>query len=146
LTELTVSGIKPDLVFVVAVVVAMVVSFEDALVWAVVGGLLVDAMSARPIGATTLALLLVIGLATLAGRITRNPRTVTVIAAVLALTWVFQVLLLAILAATGGIALVELPTGRILIIAIVNVALALLVLALQRALFARFRSPERIEW
>ena len=92
LTELAVAGIKPDLVFVITVVVAMVVGFEEALVWAVVGGLLIDAMAGRPLGATTLALLIVTGLATLAGRLTSPARSITVLAAVFVLSWIFQML------------------------------------------------------
>ncbi|MBA3435193.1 MAG: rod shape-determining protein MreD, partial [Chloroflexi bacterium] len=58
LSELSIAGAKPDLVFAVAIVVAMAISFEGSLVWVLVGGLLVDALTGRPLGATALALLI----------------------------------------------------------------------------------------
>ncbi len=144
--ELSIGGVKPDLILVFTVVVALIVAFEDALAWAFVGGLLVDALSGRPIGATTLALLVVTGLALLAGRVIGTPRLITVAIAVFVLAWVYQVLLLAILAVTADVSFTDLPIERLLAIAIVDVVLSLLVVVAIRALSRRFGSPERIEW
>ena len=72
LPELPIAGAQPDLVFTLAVVATMLLSAEDGLVWAFVGGLLIDLLvPARPIGATTLSLLLVVGVAALASRAMR---------------------------------------------------------------------------
>jgi len=146
LPELTLFGIKPDLVFALTVVVAMVIAFEDALAWAVVGGVLLDAMSALPIGATTLALLVVTGMATLAGRMTGAPRLITVGVVVFLLAWVYQVLLMAILAVAAGIGLVEIDAQRLFFIAVLDLLVAAVAVAVFGALLRRFGPEERADW
>ncbi len=146
LSELSIAGAKPDLVFAMAVVVAMVVSFEDSLVWALVGGLLVDALTGRPLGATALALLIVTGIAALLSRVTGAPRAITVGAAAFVLTWLFQAVLLAILSVTAGIGMVPIPMQLFLVIAVMNGVLALLSVLVTRAVYRRFGAAERMEW
>ena len=58
-----------------AIAGAMVLGFEEGMVWAFVGGLMLDMLlPERPIGSTTLALLIVSGLALLIARVTDPPR------------------------------------------------------------------------
>lgn len=146
LPELTIGGLKPDLLLVMAVVVAMVIGFEDGLVWAFVGGLLVDALSGRPLGATALALLLVTGMAALIARFTGTPRLLTVSVVTFALGWLFQALLMAILAATAGVGLTRIPLETFLFIAVLDTVVAVVATLAIRTLLRRFGPVERLDW
>jgi len=146
LSELSIAGAKPDLVFAVAIVVAMAISFEGSLLWVLVGGLLVDALTGRPLGATALALLIVTGVAALLSRVTGAPRAVTVGAAAFVLTWLYQAVLLAILSVTAGVALVSIPVQLFLAISVMNGLLAILAVLALRAGYRRFGAAERAEW
>lgn len=146
LSELTLGGIKPDLVLVVAVVVAMVIGFENALVWAVVGGLLIDILTGRPLGATALGLLLVAGMASLTGRVTGGPRIVTVSTVTFALALFFQALQAAILTVTAGVSPGPLPVQTFLFIALFDAVVAAFVLLALRPFLRRFGREERLEW
>ncbi|MBA2569729.1 MAG: rod shape-determining protein MreD [Chloroflexi bacterium] len=146
LPELTIGGVKPDLVLVLAVVVAMVVGFEDSMVWAVVGGLLIDALSGRPLGATALVLLVVTGLAVLLARFTGRPRIITVGVAVFVSAWLFLALLTAILAATAGVGLTPVPLSTFIALAVLDTIVAILAVIVIRALLRRYGATERIDW
>jgi rod shape-determining protein MreD len=146
LTELAVGGVKPDLVLVLAVVVTMVVGFEDGLVWAVVGGFLIDALSARPLGATALGILVVIGLAALVARVMGTPRVVTVALVAFALSWVYQAVVFAILAVTAGIGPAPIPAQTFFVIALLDLGVAAIAVLAARALLRRFGATERVEW
>ena len=146
LSELSIAGAKPDLVFALAIVVAMVVGFEDSLVWALVGGLFVDALAGRPLGATALVLLIVTGMAALLSRVTGAPRAFTVALATFVLTWLFQALMLAILSITAGIGMASIPVQLFLIIALMNALVALVAVVSTRALYRRFGAAERVDW
>lgn len=146
LSELSIAGAKPDLVFVLAIVVAMVVGFDEAIASALVGGLLIDALTGRPLGATALAMLVVTGLAALVSRLARSPRSVTVGLATFVLSWPFQALLVAILGITAGIGLAAIPVQLFLIIALMNGVLALVAAHIAQALYRRFGGVEGFEW
>ena len=146
LTELTINGIKPDLVFIVTIVFATVVGFEEGLVLAVVGGTLVDVMSGRPIGATILALLVVTGLATLATRFGGGPRTLTALASLVVLAFVFQAAVLAILAVTSGVGIGDVPSDRLAAIAVLDLVVGAVILWIGRGMYRRFGPEDRALW
>lgn len=146
LSEVSTSSAKPDLVFAMAIVVAMVVGFEESLVWALVGGLLVDALTGRPLGATALALLVVVGTAALISRLTGSPRSLTVGVATFVLTWLFQAVLLAILNVTAGVGTAGIPMQTLLIISALNCVIAVLAVHATRIAYRRFGAAERVEW
>ncbi len=146
LSELSIAGAKPDLVFVLAIVVAMVVGFDEAIALALVGGLLIDALTGRPLGATALAMLVVTGISALISRLARSPRSVTVGIATFVLSWPFQALLLAILSITAGIGMAPIPVQPLLIIAVMNSVVALVAAHVTQALYRRFGGFEVLEW
>src|SRR4051812_49924713 len=78
LPEIPIVGATPDLVLVVAVTATLVLGIEDGLIAAFLGGLLTDMLVAqRPLGAATLALLLVTGIAAAVARVAgARPRRV----------------------------------------------------------------------
>jgi hypothetical protein len=115
-------------------------------VLAVVGGTLVDVMSGRPIGATILALLVVTGLATLAARFSGGPRTLTALASLVVLAFVFQAVVLAIMAVTSGVGIGNVPSDRFAVIAAVDLIVGGVVLWIGRALYRRFGPEDCAEW
>lgn len=146
LSELSIAGAKPDLVLVLAIVVAMVVGFDGSIVLATVGGLLIDALTGRPLGATALAMLAVTGISALISRLVRSPRSGTVGFVTFALSWPFHGLLWAILSVTAGIGIGVLPLQPFLIIALMNGVLAWVAVHVTRALYRRFGGSDGLEW
>jgi rod shape-determining protein MreD len=53
----------PQIVLVVAVLLTLVVGFEEGMAWAFVGGLFIDLLAFHPLGTTVFSLLAVVGLA-----------------------------------------------------------------------------------
>jgi cell shape-determining protein MreD len=147
LTHLRVDGFAPDLLFAVAVGLAMTLGFESAMAWAFVGGIVSDLlMPERALGSTSLALLLVTALALVVARATWPPRLAVVAATGLVLTPLYQMLLLALLAVTAGVAWVGLSLPDLLAVAITNAVIAVVAAVLLRALDLRFGEPERTAW
>ena len=66
-------GAGLDLVLVLAVVWTMMVGLEGGLIWAFLGGLIIDVLLMRPLGLTSFVLLLAVGAAWLVGRV--SPRS-----------------------------------------------------------------------
>jgi rod shape-determining protein MreD len=91
---LRVGDAQPHLVFVLAVVWTVAVGLDSGLVWAFVGGLVLDTLAQRPLGSTAFALLIVVGAT---GAITRTLvriRPVVAIIATLLLSLVYSMTLL----------------------------------------------------
>ena len=62
-------GAGLDLVLVIAVVWTMALGLEGGLVWAFLGGLVIDVLLMRPLGLTAFMLLLAVGAAWVIGRV-----------------------------------------------------------------------------
>ena len=146
LPELRVDQAQPDLVLVLAVVWAMNVGVEDGLVVAFVGGLMLDLLTPdRPLGATTLSLLVVTGVALFVARLLAGTRWLATIGTAFALSWLYHVLLLAIMAVTAGVAILAFPARDLLVVALLDLVLAATLVLLARPLLRRFGSAER-DW
>jgi rod shape-determining protein MreD len=91
---LRIGDAQPDLVLVFVVTVAVVGDFESALVWAFLGGLVIDLLTPRPLGSTVFTLLVCVGLASLLGRALDRARHLTPIVAVFGLSILGNLLLL----------------------------------------------------
>jgi rod shape-determining protein MreD len=63
-----VRGVHPHLVFLFAVAWAVVGSLDGAIAWGFTGGLMLDVLAPRPLGATALTLLLVVAASAAVGR------------------------------------------------------------------------------
>jgi rod shape-determining protein MreD len=147
LSDLKVAGAKPDLVFVLAVVSALVFGVEAGLLWAFLGGLMLDMLlPERPVGSTILALLLCVGVALLPSRLLHEARIAVSVASVFVLTWLYHVVGAALLAATTGSNVLASTLGTILPIAVLNSVLALVVGITARALAIRYRPHDRLEY
>jgi rod shape-determining protein MreD len=144
--EVTFGGAQVDLVLSFAIVAAVTMGIDDALVWAFLGGLMLDMLiPGRPIGATTLSLLLTVGVALLAARLPAPRRTLAVVS-VFVLTWAFHALLLGVMTATEGVALGSFSLTVVLTAAVMNAVLAIPAAWLFGAIERRLGAAERAEW
>jgi rod shape-determining protein MreD len=147
LSQLQLGGGTPELVLAMGVGVAMVAGFEAGMIWAFLGGLMLDMLlPGRALGATTLVLLVAIGIALLVARVTDPPRTVVIAATAFGVSWLYQALLIALLALTAGIGIPELAPTTFTISAIVAAVIAAVTAWATRSLILRFGSAERTDW
>ena len=58
---LKVGTAEPHLVLVLGIIVTVAIGLEAGLVWAFVGGLVIDVLAQRPLGSTSFALLICVG-------------------------------------------------------------------------------------
>lgn len=144
--ELTIAGVKPDLIFIFSVVATMMIGIEVGLTWAFVGGLMLDLLTpGRQLGATSLVLLLLAGAIILASRFLPQRRVLVATGAVFILAWGFQVLEAAILGVTTGLDPM-IDWLDVLAIALVDAAIALPVAAVMRLVWLRYGATDRVEW
>ena len=147
LTHLQVGGLRPDLVFAVGVALAMVVGFEGSMTWAFVGGLTLDLLlPGRSLGSTALALVLVTAMALLVARVTWPPRLLVIAATSLGLSFVYQVLLLGLLALTESVAFLGLSFTDLLLVGLLDAAITAVAVVVVRAIDLRFGERERLAW
>ncbi len=147
LAQLQLAGTRPDLVLAVGVGVAMTLGFDAAMVWAFVGGLLLDVMlPERPIGSTTLAMLLAVGAATAVARLLDSPRLVVIGATAFAATFLYEGLLLGILGLVSGVALGPPSIATWALVALGSAVIAMITAWAIRTLLLRFGTFERVDW
>jgi hypothetical protein len=115
--------------------------------WAFVGGVSLDLLlPGRALGSTALTLLLVTALALLIARALWPPRLLIVGGSTFVLTFVYQVLLLALLALTAAVAFAGLSLTDMVIAGSLNLVIAVIAVLVVRALDLRFGEPERLAW
>jgi rod shape-determining protein MreD len=147
LSNLLVGGVHPDLVLALGLAMAMVLGFEHGMVWAVVGGLMLDFILAeRVAGSTTLALLLCTGIALLIARLSEVPRLSIIALTVFILTFVYQALLMLLIAVTTGAPLQPLTALSYAVIGLMNAVIAVMAAWVARLLIERFGAEGRVAW
>lgn len=147
LTQLLIGGVKPDLVMALAVGMAMLLGFEHGMVWAVVGGMMLDFLiPERVLGSTMLALLVVVGLALLIRRLSEEPSLPIIGLSVFILTFVYQALLMFLIAVTTGNAIQSVAVQSYAFIALMNAGIAVVAVWACRGLLERFGRLERVAW
>jgi rod shape-determining protein MreD len=90
---LRVETAQPHLVLVVGIVVTVAIGLEAGLVWAFVGGLVLDVLAQRPLGSTSFALLLCVGATSVLARVFIRFRPVIPILATLLLSLLYSMIL-----------------------------------------------------
>ena len=146
--EVAIFGVQANLLLTLAVTATVIMGIEDGLVWAFVGGLLVDMLTpARPVGATTFVLLVAVGLAAAGTRFVGQTRAAALLL-VFVLTWAYHLLLLATLALTEGVAAGSIDFQHLFGAAVLNTLLAIPFVALFVLLERRFgpQDRERTAW
>jgi rod shape-determining protein MreD len=147
LAQLQLAGIRPDLVLAVGVGVAMTMGFDAGIAWAFVGGLLLDVMlPERPIGSTTLAMLISVGVVLVVARFAETPRLVLVGITGFGVTFLYEGLLLGILSLAAGVAIDNVSLTTWTAVAVVSGVVAMVTAWVIRTLMLRFGTLERVDW
>jgi hypothetical protein len=121
--------------------------FDAGIVWAFVGGLLLDVMlPERPIGSTTLAMLVAVGISLVVARVVETPRLVVIGATAFVITYVYEGLVMALLAAASGVAMGAPALGTWTVVAIGSGIIAAITGWVIRSLLLRFGAFERVDW
>ena len=143
---LQVSGAQPDFVLIFAVVWTVVAGFEGGLVWAFVGGLMIDFLAPRPLGSTAFTLLVCVGGAALIARAMVQFKYVVPLVAVLIFAIVNALLFLVVYSALRGPIAAADPVAAVLPGAIYDTVIAAVVGPLAVAIVARRQDRERLTW
>lgn len=73
IAEIRIGDAGPDVILMLVVVWTLLAGFEDAVLWALTGGILADILSGTPTGATALALVIVsFAVSTFPGQVSKN--------------------------------------------------------------------------
>ena len=108
---LTIGNAAPHLVLVLGVIWSIAAGIEGGVAWAFVGGIVLDSLLGRPLGASAFALLVAVGGARLIAQPMARLRLVVPIVAVPVLSLVYSMLIL-VLGSTGqGAGTVSDPIG-----------------------------------
>lgn len=143
---LDVGGAHPHLVLVGTVVASVAFGLDTGLAVAVAGGLALDILAARPLGATVFVLLLVGGGTALASRALAPVKIVAPVLLVAAASPAFSLGLMTVIGVAEGRPWVADPLGLVLPGTIYDVILAVAVGPLLVSLRARALETERFEW
>jgi rod shape-determining protein MreD len=143
---LRVGNAEPHLVLVVGVVVTLALDIEAGLVWAFVGGLVLDVLAERPLGSSAFALLVCIGAAAVLGRVFVRLRQIVPIPAVLLLSVVYSMTLFVAFNALASPIPVTDPVARVLPSAMFDMVVAALIGPLAISIHDRRADVERVDW
>ena len=143
---LQIGGAQPDLVLILAVIWTVVVGIEGGLVWAFLGGLLIDLLAPRPLGSTAFALLLSVGAAAVYARVVVRGRYARPIAAVFLISLVNAVIFTIVNRALRGAIPLDDAVATWLPGAVYNAVLALLIAPILVAINARRADRDRLDW
>jgi rod shape-determining protein MreD len=143
---LRVGNAEPHLVLVVGIVVTLALDLEAGLVWAFVGGLVLDVLAQRPLGSSAFALLLCLGLAALLGHWFVRLRQIVPIPAAFILGMLYSMtLFLAFNALAAPIPVAD-PVARVLPSAVFDLVVATLIGPLAISIHDRRADLERVDW
>lgn len=143
---LTVGDAHVHPVLVVGVVWTIAAGLDGGVVWAVVGGLVLDILLQRPLGASSLSLLLMIGAAHLASTSLLRIRGLAPVLAVPVLSLGYSLVLYALV---SGVRQATSPTSTVPILlpgVVFDTVLAVIVGPLAVSLHDRRVAEERVDW
>lgn len=143
---LAVGDAKPHPVLVIGVIWTIAAGIDRGIVWAFVGGIFLDALTGRPLGASAFSLLIAVG----AARVLMQPlgrlRTLLPIVAVPILSVLYSMLIFVLLSATRPDINVADPLATFFPGAIYDGVLALLIGPLAISIHDRQAAVERVDW
>jgi rod shape-determining protein MreD len=137
------AAFQPVLVF--AAIWTVVGGLEAGLVWAFVGGISLDVLSQRPLGASAFSLLIAVAVASALGIGLRRARIIAPVVATAVASLVYSVLLLLVTSLLNG-ASADLADRMVVPSAIYGTVVALFIGPLAVAIVARRRDTERVDW
>lgn len=136
----------PHLVLVLGIVWVVAAGFESGLAWAFVGGLVLDVLAVRPLGASALALLVCIAGAAVAARALNRIRPLAPVPLTFAFSLVNSVMLFVLLSAVRSPVAVADPFGLLLPGAVYDTVLAAVLGPLAVSIHDKATDQERVEW
>jgi len=137
---------QPHLVLVVGIVVTVAIGLEAGLVWAFVGGLVLDVLAQRPLGSTAFALLLCMGATSVLARLFVRVRPFVPIFATLLLSLFYSMILYVAFNALLAPRPVADPIGLVFPSAVYDTVLAALIGPLAISIHDRRTDAERMDW
>ena len=143
---LRVASTQPHLVLVLGVVVTIAVGLEAGLVWAFLGGIVLDVLAQRPLGSTAFALLLCVGGAFVLGRLVLRLRPAAPIPATFLLSLLYSMTLFLAFNALRATIPVADPASAIVPGAVYDAVLAALIGPLAIHVHDRRAGEERVDW
>lgn len=146
LPYLRIGGAQPELVLVFAVTMAVFGDLESALIWAFVGGLMLDVLAERPLGLTAFTSLLVVAPAIVLGRMLERTRVLAPALATLPLTVGYSFVFLVAYGLLRGAVPLSDPIGATVPVAIYSSAIALVIGPVVMAIRVRTVERERVAW
>ena len=144
---LRIGDAQPHLLLVMGIIVTVAVGFEAGLVWAFVGGLVLDAIAQRPLGSTAFALLLSVGATAVIGRLFTRLRPIVPILATILVSLAYSMILFLAFNALRAPIPVPSPMDLVIPSAIYDVVLAALIGPLAISIHdRRAGDSERVDW
>jgi rod shape-determining protein MreD len=143
---LRVASTQPHLVLVLGVVVTIAVGLEAGLVWAFLGGIVLDVLAQRPLGSTAFALLLCVGGAHVLGRLVLRLRPAVPIPATFLLSLLYSMTLFVAFNALRATIPVADPASAIVPGAVYDAVLAALIGPLSIHVHDRRAGEDRVDW
>lgn len=143
---LLIGGVKPNLVLVAVVLVTTSLGFEAGIAWAFVAGVIANLLIPEPLGSVPLALLAVAVIVASGARLLGRLTWVYPIVATFVGSIVADLVSLGALSLVGGSLRSGIPVDLLVPAAVLNAAIAGLLLAPTRILLHRFGPEERPAW
>jgi rod shape-determining protein MreD len=143
---LRVGNAQPHLVFIFAIIWTVAVGLESGLVWAFFGGIALDILAQRPLGASSFALIISVGIAASITRPFIRIRPLVVVPAVALLSIVYSMTLFALLGAIGSSVASTNPVAALVPGVVYDTVIAVIVGPLVIAIHDRRADEERADW
>jgi len=137
---------EPHLVLVLGIIVTVAIGLEAGLVWAFVGGLVIDVLAQRPLGSTSFALLICVGATSLLAGLFARFRPLVPILATLLLSLVYSMIHFAALSALASPIPVADPVALVLPAVVYDTILAALIGPLVVSIHDRRLDTDRVDW
>jgi len=143
---LRIGDAHPHPVLVFGVIWTIAVDLEAGLVWAVVGGIVLDSVASRPFGASAFALVVALGAAVLIARTFIRIRPLAPVIAVPIVSLLYSMLLFGLTAAIRPPVPLADPVAAFMPGAAYDAVLGLLLGPLVLSIKDRYRPDERVGW
>lgn len=143
---LRVGDAQPHLVLILAVVCTVAFGLETGLAWGFVGGIVLDVLAQRPLGSTSFALIIAVGLSAGIGRLFIRLRPLVVAPAVAILSLVYSMTLFVLLTALRATAAPPEPIGLLGPGIVYDALVGVIVGPLTVAILDRRRDQGAVDW